>query len=260
MGDIQTYYLVVRCIALIVVLGYFLLVLFGKSPRLKLFFSRKALYVVLLLLVFFYGLFKHQQYQVRNSLRTLISVVDYNKTVEERLAKCNRPDSVIFDLKQHKISLKKLQEKNDFITKIVGRSESTDSLLSQMQRFLDNQIFRAENVNIKSTEHFFPTVYTKSAEELRAIKPEGLNGVYISAGLTIDEISSFRNNNTLLVRIVQTELDTVLFEQSYVPKSGINAFILPNYFNSDRIELQLGYINKQEKNTYHYIAERPYEK
>lgn len=260
MGDIQSYIFSLRYIALVIVVGYFVLVLLGKELQPKALFSRKTVYVLVGLLLVYFVLFSIQRYQVRNSLRTLVSMVDYNKKVDERLANCNRPDSVIYELNQQKKRLESLKEKNTLVTKMLGRSESTDTLIHQMERFLDAQLFRAQNVNCKSFEHFSPTVYLNSAKELRAIKPEGLNSAYVSAGLTIDEISTFRNNNTLLVRIVQTDIDTVLYEQFYVPQSGINAFVLPNLFNSDKVELQLGYVNKQEQNKYHYIVERPYER
>ncbi|MBR5907081.1 MAG: hypothetical protein IKZ50_01645 [Bacteroidales bacterium] len=260
MGDIQSYIFSLRYIALAIVICYFVLVLLGKKLQPKALFSRKTVYVIVGLLLVYYVLFSIQRYQVRDSLHTLVSMVDYNKTVDERLANCNRPDSVIYELNQQKSRLELLKGKNSMITKMLGRSGSTDSLINQMDRFLEAQLFRAQNVNCKSFEHFTPSIYLNSADELRSIKPEGLNGAYISAGLTIDEISTFRNNNILLVRIVQTDKDTVLYEQSYVPQSGINAFVLPNFFNSDKVELQLGYVNKQEKNTYHYIVERPYER
>ena len=260
MSDLQSYLYGLRYIALAIVISYFVLVLLGKKLQPKVLYSRKTAYVLVVLLMMYLALFLIQRYQVRESLRTLVSMIDYNKTVDERLAKCNRPDSVVYDLKLHKSQIELLKEKNTLITKVIGRSAATDTLINQMEHFLDAQIFRAQNVNCKSLEHFSPTIYLNSAEELRAIKPEGLNGVYVSAGLTIDEISTFCNNNTLLVRIVQTDRDTVLYEQSYVPQNGINAFVLPNFFNSDKVELQLGYVNKQEQNTYHYIVERPYER
>lgn len=260
MGNIQTYIFSCRYIALAFVIFYFILVIFGKKLRPKALCLRISLYVIGFLLLFYSLIFIYQRYQIRESLRSLVSMVDYNKKVDERLANCNRPDSVIHELSQQKKQLGTLKEKNAIISKMMGRSAVTDTLISQMERFLDAQLFRAKNVNCKSFEHFSPTVYQNSAEELQIIKPEGLSGAYVSAGLTIDEISSFRNNNTLLVRIVQTDKDTVLYEQLYVPKSGINAFILPNYFDNDKVELQLGYVNKQEKNTYHYIAEKPYER
>lgn len=260
MGDIQLYVFGLRYIALVIVISYFVLVLLGKKLQPKTLCSRKTAFMLVALLMVYLTFFFIKRYQVRESLRTLVSMVDYNKTVNERLANCNRPDSVVYELNQQKNQLELLKDKNTLITKVLGRSATTDSLINHMEHFLDAQIFRAQNVNSKSFEHFEPTIYLNSAEELRAIKPEGLNGDYISAGLTIDEISTFRNNNTLLVRIVQTDQDTVLYEQFYVPQSGINAFVLPNFFNSDKVELQLGYVNKQEQNTYHYIVERPYER
>lgn len=257
MVDVQKYIFSLRYLALIFVVSYFLLVLLGKNSHIK-FFSRKILYVILAVLFVYFVFFKIQRYQVRDSLRTMMSVVEYSKTVDERLATCNRPDSVIYELTQHKNQLIALKEKNTLITKMLGRSKSTDTLISQMQNYLENQLFRAQNINSKSFENFKPTEFINASDDINSIKPEGLNSEYVSAGLTIDEVSSFRNNNTLLVRIIQTDLDTILYEQAYVPQSGINAFVLPNFFNSDKVELQLGYINKQEPKIYHYIVERPY--
>lgn len=258
MRDIQTYVFSFRYIALLFVVTYFIMVLFGKSFKIRI-SSRFSVFVIIAILFGSYIFFKIQQYQVRNSLRSILSVVDYSKSIDERLSNCNRPDSVIFELTQQKNCLDTLKEKNYIISKVIGKSKTIDTLISQMQNYLDNQLYRAQNVNIKSSERFTPTEY-KSTSDIRSIRPEGLGSAYINAGLLIDEISSFRNNNTLLVRIVQTEKDTVLYERTYVPQGGINAFVLPNFFNSDKVELQLGYVNKQEQKTYHYIVERPYER
>ena len=236
-----------------------MLVLFGKKLQPKALFSRKSLYVIGALLLAYFIMFMYQRYQIRESLCTLISMVDYNKTVDERLANCNRPDSIVFELKQQYGQLEQLKDKNALITKVLGRSVSTDTLINQMQRFLKAQIIRVSNMSARSKEEYaVDRFFEESQDELHLIKPVFSGSSYVNVGVVIDEEATFKKENSLLVRIVRTDTDSILYQQSYVPKSGANSFVLPNYFSDDMVQLQIGYVNKSERKTYHYISCIPY--
>lgn len=258
MVDLQSYIYSLRYIALAIVIFYYVLVLFGKKLQPKALFSRKSLYVIGALLLVYFIIFKYQRYQIRESLCTLISMVDYNKTVDERLANSNRPDSIVFELNQQYGHLEQLKDKNALITKVLGRSESTDTLINQMQRFLKAQIIRVSNMSARSKEEYTVESFEDSRDEMNLIRPVFSGNSYVNVGVVIDEEATFKKENSLLVRIVRTDTDSILYQQSYVPKSGANSFVLPNYFSDDMVQLQIGYVNKSERKTYHYISCIPY--
>lgn len=113
-------------------------------------------------------------------------------------------------------------------------------------------------MSVRSKEEFSVDTFDVSPDEMNLIKPVFYGSAYVNVGVVIDEEATFKKENSLLVRIVRTDTDSILYQQSYVPKSGANSFVLPNYFNDDMVQLQIGYVNKSERKTYHYISCIPY--
>ena len=123
---------------------------------------------------------------------------------------------------------------------------------------IDQEIFRVKNMSLRSSESYIPTSFEKTQDELSLISPVLTSPSYLNVGVVIDEEATFKRENSLLVRIVRIDTDSILYQQSYVPKSGANSFVLPNYFSDDMVQLQIGYVNKSERKTYHYISCIPY--
>jgi hypothetical protein len=188
----------------------------------------------------------------------MMTVANYNKRIDERLANGVPPSDIIKDLESRKEKLSALVEESSICDKVLGRSEKVDTLLSQLNAKIDAEIFRVSNMCAYSIENYTPMAFEVSQDDLRLIKPVYSGDSYINVGIIIDEEASFKKDNSLLVRIVSTKNDSLLYQQAYIPKSGANSFVLPNYFNNDMVQLQIGYINKNERNTYHYISYIPY--
>lgn len=113
-------------------------------------------------------------------------------------------------------------------------------------------------MSARSKEEYSVDSFKVSRDEMNLIKPVYVGSSYVNVGVVIDEEATFKKENSLLVRIVRIDTDSILYQQSYVPKSGANSFVLPNYFSDDMVQLQIGYINKNERKTYHYISCIPY--
>ena len=150
--------------------------------------------------------------------------------------------------------------KRSIFDKLLGRDEETDSLIAQTLRLLDSQKKRIAHLNSKSSYKYNSLKFKDASAELKVLGSDVLNRDYLNSGFRINHSEIFVENNVVLVRIVEQGKDSVLYQQSYVPKDSINSFVLPNLFTSDKIELQMGYINRSDTSTYHYITVRPYGK
>lgn len=245
-------------VAATLLLGYFYVVIRGKKslrPWLKTAFGIAVACLVGWLIMLCY----HRN-EMCHSLQEMLIVANYNKEIDSKLANGTSPIDIVNELKQRKTEIEEKVNEAPLCDRVIGRSETIDSLLVRIKGEIDKQIYRVENMSLRSYETYMPTVFEKTQKELYLIDPVFTGSSYLNVGVVIDEEASFKKDNTLLVRIVHTDSDSLLYQQSYIPKSGANSFVLPNYFSNDMVQLQIGYVNKNEKQTYHYISCTPYGK
>ena len=196
--------------------------------------------------------------QIRSSLQDMVSVTNYSRGIDEKLAKGEYPDLIIKELEKQRDAISKMATEASIYDKVLGRSDTLVALLGELEKKIESQIFRVSNMSARSKEVFSVDIFEDSQDEMNLIKPVFSGNSYVNVGVVIDEEATFKKENALLVRIVRTDTDSILYQQSYVPKSGANSFVLPNYFSDDMVQLQIGYVNKSERKTYHYISCIPY--
>jgi len=243
-------------VALFLVIAYMGTVLLGKrslKPWLKIGFVLG----VVCLAVWSAMLLIHRN-QIRSSLQEMVSVANYNRGIDEKLAKGEYPELIIKELERQRDAISAMANESSTYDKVLGRSDTLDALLVELKRRIEAQIFRVSNMSARSKEEYTVESYEDSRDEMNLIKPVFSGNSYVNVGVVIDEEATFKKENSLLVRIVRTDTDSILYQQSYVPKSGANSFVLPNYFSDDMVQLQIGYVNKNERKTYHYISCIPY--
>lgn len=243
-------------VALFLVIAYMGTILLGKhslKPWLKLGFGLG----VACLAVWSVMLFVHRN-QIRSSLQEMVSVANYNRAIDEKLAKGEYPDLIIKELEKQRDAISAMANESSTYDKVLGRSDTLDALMMELKKKIDAQIFRVGNMSARSKEEYTVNMFEDSRDEMNLIKPVFSGNSYVNVGVVIDEEATFKKENSLLVRIVRTDTDSILYQQSYVPKSGANSFVLPNYFSDDMVQLQIGYVNKSERKTYHYISCIPY--
>ena len=255
MSDILQNATFVHYLALALLVAYVYVVLWGKKsvkPWLK-----AAFYAIIVCFFAWAVLLWFHKRQIKNELQEMLQIASYNNGIDSNLAQGILPETIVNDLKTRKSEISKMINSSSISDKIIGRSSEIDTLLSQLNKKIDDQIFRVNNMSLLSKEEF--TEFEVAQNDLIFIKPV-LNKSYISVGVVIDEEAAFKKENALLVRIIRTDNDSLLYQQSFVPKSGANSFVIPNYFKDDLVQLQIGYVSKTERKTYHYISCTPYER
>lgn len=243
-------------VALSLVIAYMGVTIFGKhslKPWLKIGFGLGLVCLV----VWSVTLLIHRN-QIRSSLQEMVSVANYNRAIDEKLAKGEYPDLIIKELEKQRDAISKMETESSTYDKVLGRSDTLDALLGELKKKIEAQMFRVSNMSARSKEEYSVDSFEESRDEMNLIKPVFSGSSYVNVGVVIDEEATFKKENSLLVRIVRTDTDSILYQQSYVPKSGANSFVLPNYFSDDMVQLQIGYVNKSERKTYHYISCIPY--
>lgn len=243
-------------IALVFLLAYFSVIMLGKKSYKKL--LKYVAVVIAVCLVVYVAFLYLQRNEIRHSLQEMLTIANYTKEIDEKLANGTSPSDIVRDLKVKKAEVEDKAKESSLYDNILGRSETIDTLLMQLNRKIDQEIFRVKNMSLRSSESYIPTSFEKTQDELSLISPVLTSPSYLNVGVVIDEEATFKRDNSLLVRIVRIDTDSILYQQSYVPKSGANSFVLPNYFSDDMVQLQIGYVNKSERKTYHYISCIPY--
>lgn len=243
-------------VALFLVIAYMGVIILGKrslKPWLKIGFG-----LGLACLVVWSVMLLFHRNQIMSSLREMVAVANYSRGIDEKLAEGEYPDLIIKELKNQREALSKMESESSTYDKVLGRSDTLDALLGELKKKIEAQIFRVSNMSARSKEEYAVDIFEDSQDEMNLIKPVFSGNSYVNVGVVIDEEATFKKENSLLVRIVRTDTDSILYQQSYVPKSGANSFVLPNYFSDDMVQLQIGYVNKSERKTYHYISCIPY--
>ena len=242
--------------AFVLVFVYMYTILCGKQP-LKRMLKKVFSFVLVCFAAWCVVLFIHRC-QIRTSLQKMVAVANYNRCIDEKLANGDYPASIIKELEKQRDIISKLANESSAYDEILGRSDTVDALLMDLKKNIEAQIFRVSNMSARSKEEYSVDSFKVSRDEMNLIKPVYVGSSYVNVGVVIDEEATFKKENSLLVRIVRIDTDSILYQQSYVPKSGANSFVLPNYFSDDMVQLQIGYINKNERKTYHYISCIPY--
>lgn len=243
-------------VALVLVIAYMITILFGKQslkPWLKYLFG-----IGLACFLVWSVMFLIHRNQIRSSLQEMVAVANYNRSIDEKLAKGDYPELIIRELEKQRDAISALANQSSTYDKVLGRSDTLDALLGELKKKIEAQIFRVSNMSARSKEEYSVDTFEVSRDEMNLIKPVFSGSSYVNVGVVIDEEATFKKENSLLVRIVRTDNDSLLYQQSYIPKSGANSFVLPNYFSDDMVQLQIGYVNKSERKTYHYISCIPY--
>lgn len=243
-------------VALVLVIAYMYTILFGRrslKPWLKIIFG-----LGLACFVGWFIMFLVHRNQMRSSLQEMVLFANYNRGIDEKLAKGEYPELIIKELVKQRDVISTLANESSTYDKVLGRSDTLDALLGELKKKIEAQIFRVSNMSARSKEEYSVESFEVSRDEMNLIQPVFSGNSYVNVGVVIDEEATFKKENSLLVRIVRTDTDSILYQQSYVPKSGANSFVLPNYFSDDMVQLQIGYVNKSERKTYHYISCIPY--
>lgn len=202
----------------------------------------------------------YQREKIGNELAQILAVATMGSNMEPRLSKIDSFEKLLLEIEDRERRLITLREEKSLLDKIFGRDAEADTLVAQTLSLLDSQKKRIAHLNSKSSYKYKSLKLQDASSELKLLGSDALNRDYLNSGFRINHSEIFVENNVVLVRIVEQEKDSVLYQQSYVPKDSINSFVLPNLFSSDKIELQMGYINKNDTSIYHYISVKPYGK
>lgn len=246
----------IHVVALFLVIAYMGIILLGKhslKPWLKCLFGLGlACFMGWCVMILFH------RNQIKTSLLEMVSVANYNRGIDEKLANGENPESIINELEEQRDAIARMTNESSTYDRVLGRSDTLDALLLELKNKLEAQIFRVGTMSVRSKEEYIVDSFEVSSDEMNLIKPVFTGNSYVNVGVVIDEEATFKRENSLLVRIIRTDNDSILYQQSYVPKSGANSFVLPNFFSDDMVQLQIGYVNKSERKTYHYISCIPY--
>ena len=201
-----------------------------------------------------------QRKEVEANLSQILAVASMGSNMEPQLSNSNNYDRLLSAVEEKIRLLDEIKSQKSIFDKLLGRDEEVDSLISRTLHLLQYQKNRILHLNSKSSYNFNSLKLKDASSELKLLGSDDLNRDYINSGFRINHSEIFVENNVVLVRIVEQEKDSILYQQSYVPKDSINSFVLPNLFTSDKIELQMGYVNKNDTSIYHYITVTPYGK
>lgn len=197
---------------------------------------------------------------MKEELLQVLAIASAGSNMEQQLVNSNSYDKLLADIELNEQRLHEIQKRQTLIDKICGRSQEVDTLIYQTIHLLQNQKLRIQHLNSKSSCFYKKFNLRDASTELRMMGSDDLNRDYYNSGFKVDHSAMFVENNVVLVRIVETDKDSVLYQQFYVPKDSINSFVLPNVFKDDNVELQMGYISKSDTTTFHYIKSIPYGK
>lgn len=244
-------------IAVIFIILYYLIILTDMKTR-----KVTAVYCLMFVigLAVFVAANYFQRKKIESDLIQILAVASMGSNMEPQLSESSNYDKLLSTIEEREKLLYDIKSQNTIFDKLLGRDEETDSLISQTIHLLQFQKNRIVHLNSKSSYKFNALKCQDASSELKVLGSDVLNREYYNSGFRISHSAIFVENNVVLVRIVEQDKDSVLYQQSYVPKDSINSFVLPNLFSSDKIELQMGYINKSDTSTYHYISVRPYGK
>lgn len=244
-------------IAIIFIIFYYLIILSNM----------KAKKVTIVYLLFFVGVVaaffvasNYKRNKIEADLSRVLAVASMGSNMERQLSDSSSYDNLLSIIEDREHLLNDIKNQNSVLDKLLGRDEDTDTLIKQTLRLLHNQKKRIMHLNSKSSYKYCPLILEDASSELKLLGSDALNRKFFNSGFKINHSEIFVENNVVLVRIVEREKDSVLYQQSYVPKDSINTFVLPNLFTSDKIELQMGYINKRDTSIFHYVSVTPYGK
>ena len=137
-------------VAFVMVIGYMYTILLGKQslkPWLKILFG--------LGLVCFVGwsvmLLIHRN-QIRTSLEEMVVAANYNRSIDEKLAKGEYPELIIKELEKQRDAISTLANESSTYDKVLGRSDTLDALLGELKKKIEAQIFRVSNMSARSKE------------------------------------------------------------------------------------------------------------
>ena len=139
-------------VALVLVIVYMFTILFGKQslkPWLKYLFG--------LGLACFVGwsiMFLVHRNQIRSSLQEMVSVANYNRGIDEKLAKGEYPELIIKELEKQRDAISTLANESSTYDKVLGRSDTLDALLGELKKKIEAQIFRVSNMSARSKEEY----------------------------------------------------------------------------------------------------------
>lgn len=139
-------------VALFLVIAYMGTILLGKhslKPWLKLGFGLG----VACLAVWSVMLFVHRN-QIRSSLQEMVSVANYNRAIDEKLAKGEYPDLIIKELEKQRDAISAMANESSTYDKVLGRSDTLDALMMELKKKIDAQIFRVGNMSARSKEEY----------------------------------------------------------------------------------------------------------
>lgn len=254
MGSVDIIYYVI-IVALILL--YYLIIL--TDMRRKVITCTYAILFIVCCVILAGVMYYHRK-ETEKSLLQIYAVAVKANNMESTLADSSRYESVLLDLEKSEERLQSILHRVSLTDKLLGRSADVDSLAEQTSKLLLMQKLRIYNLNNKSMNQYHPTILKDASNVLKMMGSDDLNRDYINSSFKVDHSAMFVENNVVLVRIVETDKDSILYQQFYVPKDSINSFVLPNVFKDDNVELQMGYISKNDTTTFHYIKSIPYGK
>ena len=121
----------IHVIAFFLVIAYMYTILFGKlslKPWLKVLFGLGVVFLVGWSIM----LFIHRN-QIRTSLQEMVSVANYNRGIDEKLAKGEYPELIIKELEKQRDAIFTLANESSTYDKVLGRSDTLDALLGELR-------------------------------------------------------------------------------------------------------------------------------
>lgn len=254
MGIVRVSYII---FAIILIVFYYLIILSDMKTK-KVTTVYSSLFVIAIAVFFTANFF--QRKRIESDLSQILAVASMGSNMERQLSDSDSYDKLLSIIEEREQLLDDIKSQKSVLDKLLGRDEETDTLIIQTLRLLHNQKNRIMYLNSKSSYKYSPMKLQDASSELKLLGSDALNRDFVNSGFKINHSEIFVENNVVLVRIVEKVNDSILYQQSYVPKDSINSFVLPNLFTSDKIELQMGYVNKRDTSIYHYVSVTPYGK
>ena len=146
-------------------------------------------------------LFLVHRNQIRSSLQEMVAVANYNRSIDEKLAKGDYPELIIRELEKQRDAISVLANQSSAYDKVLGRSDTLDALLGELKKKIEAQIFRVSNMSARSKEEYSVDSFEVSRDEMNLIKPVFSGNSYVNVGVVIDEEATFKKEKSLLVKM-----------------------------------------------------------
>lgn len=190
-------------------------------------------------------------------LDQMIKILEYNEKGYKLFSNNNDRDLFVDSLKYYILELDTLSYNDSVTSKIIGTDRAHSQRLTQAKGLLTAQYKRYSRLN-RYADTSFVFSKEKPSNKIKLIEPDNVNLPYLNIAFR-----SYNNRDSINAAYLEFRSgDSIVYSQTYVPRSDINCFIIPNLFN-DTTVLKLGYLKKDTNEcsdyTFYCITYSPYE-